>query len=274
MLAAIVTWQRRLGRQLDFVIQVGDMGAFPDLERVDSATAAHLAVDPSEADFARFLQANDTLALAVQRVHNELMAPVHFLRGNHEDFEWLKSLSIDPEWRTAPVDPTGVLRYVPDGTVLAVGESRIAFLGGVEERDDDAGIDRDAHARLIAMGAGSIDVLVTHQGPYGSSTGFRGDVHGSRLMTFLVEELRPEFHVAGHAHQAIGPLTYGATTYLGLDGITPSRRWQPEARGLQRGSLAVLDTAAHTIAPINDDWLAEFATPFDFEEWSAQSVAT
>ena len=150
--------------------------------------------------------------------------------------------------------------------------ARVAFLGGVEERDDAAGIDRGAHARLLALDQAGIDVLVTHQGPYGSSTGFRGDVHGSRLMTALIERLHPRFHIAGHAHQAIGPITYGETTYLGLDGITPSRRWNPDASGLQPGSMAVLDTDTWALAPIAESWLAKFGMPFDFEAWSAEAL--
>jgi len=92
-------------------------------------------------------------------------------------------------------------------------------------------------------------------------------------MTALIEQLRPRFHVAGHAHQAIGPSQYGRTVYLGLDGITSSRRWHPETRGLQPGSLAVLDTDAQTLTPVVEDWLADVPTPFDFEAWCAATLA-
>jgi hypothetical protein len=273
-LAAVVTWQRRHQQRFDFVIQVGDMGAFPDLRRVDDATAAHLAVDPSEADFARLLHAAGDLAVATRRVREELAAPIHFLRGNHEDFDWLSSLPIDPQTSTAPVDAFDLLRYVPDGAVLRAAGERVAFLGGVEERDDAASIDRHAYARLMDLKGAAVELLVTHQGPYGSSTGFRGDVHGSHLVTALVERLRPAFHVAGHAHQAIGPLQNGATTYLGLDGITPSRRWEPDVRGLRSGSLAVLDTTSGALAPVADAWLGEFVTPFDFETWARVTLGS
>jgi Icc-related predicted phosphoesterase len=266
-LAATATWQRIHQRRFDFLVQVGDMGAYPDLDRVDEATDAHLAVDPSEADFARLLQANGNLAAAARRIRRELATPIHFVRGNHEDFAWLASLPVDTTTGTAPVDPFDLFRYVPDGRVLTIGSTRLAFLGGVEERDDAAGIDRDVHTGLMALGAGEVDVLITHQGPYGSSTGFRGDVHGSRLITELIERLRPSFHLAGHAHQAIGPVQYGRTTYLGLDGLTPSRRWQPEAQGLQPRSMAVLDAETGTLAAVTDDWLARFVTPFDFASW-------
>jgi hypothetical protein len=271
-LAAVITWQQRRGQRFDFLVQVGDMGAYPDPRRADEATVAHLAVDPSEADFARLLSPEGGLAAAVRQARAELAVPIHFLRGNHEDFGWLASLPVAPKMSTAPVDAFDALRYVPDATVLTAGETRLAFLGGVEERNDAASIDREALARLMTLEPGGIDVLVTHQGPYGSSTGFRGDVHGSQLITALIEQLRPRFHVAGHAHQAIGPIDYGETTYLGLDGITASRRWHPEARGLQPGSLAVLDTDTRTLAPETEEWLADFATPFDFEAWCATNL--
>src|SRR5690606_33744642 len=117
-----------------------------------------------------------------------------------------------------------------------------------------------------------VDVLVTHEGPYGTSRGFRGDVQGSPIVTALVERLRPKWHVAGHVHTLIGPRDVGGTTYLGLAALVASRRWQPEATGLLPGCLGVLDTDADELAPVTDGWLAEFPTPFDFETWAAEAA--
>ena len=150
---------------------------------------------------------------------------------------------------------------------MTFGGLRIAFLGGVEERDDAAGINRGAYEALLALEPGNIDVLVTHQGPYGSSTGFRGDIHGSRMITDLIESTRPTFQVAGHAHVLSGPTRFGETTYLGLDCVIPSPLYHPEVRGFQPGSLGVLDTDPGKLEPVTDDWLVEFETPFDFNRW-------
>jgi hypothetical protein len=198
-----------------------------------------------------------------------------FLRGNHEATAWLRGLPVDPATGTAPVDPFDLLRYVPDGAVLRPGGARgvrLAFLGGVEEQTDERGIDPAAYARLLALGPGAVDVLVAHEGHYGTSTGYRGDVHGSPLLTRLLARTRPPFFLFAHAHRLIGPGAVGPTTYLGLDGLVASLKWHPEARGLRPGCLAVLDTAAPPAGrlwPVTEPWLAAFPTlPFDVDAWA------
>jgi hypothetical protein len=197
-----------------------------------------------------------------------LAGPIYFIRGNHEDFDWLAGLSVESAFGTVPVDPFDLFHYVPDGTIRRFGEQRLAFLGGVEERTDAAAIDQTAYQSLLALGPDQIDVLVSHEGPYGSSIGFHGDTHGSPLMSQLIEQTRPPFQVAGHAHVLSGPDRYGQTTYLGLDCIVASPIWQPEARGFQPGCLAALDTTTGTLEPVTAAWLADFATPFDFDHWA------
>jgi hypothetical protein len=60
-----------------------------------------------------------------------------------------------------------------------------------------------------------------------------------------------------------------------LDGLVAPPRWNPEATGVQSGSLGILDTAAWgavdprtVFHPVTDSWLAEFARPFDFVNWA------
>ena len=267
-IAALATWQERTDKRFDLLVQVGDLGAFPDPTRTDAATSRYLEADPAEADFSRLLRADGGLARGLRRATKQFAGPIHFLRGNQEDFVWLAQLPVDPATRTAPVDPFDLFRYVPDETVLEFDRVTLAFLGGVEEHSDARAIDRTSYQSLMDLGPGTVDVLVTHQGPYGSSMGFRGDVHGSHLMTRLVEHLRPAFHVAGHAHQLSGPTTIAHTTYLGLDGLVPSARWHPEEKGLKSGCLGVLDTETASLQPVTDSWLGEFETPIDFDAWS------
>lgn len=266
--AALATLQERLGRPFDLLIQVGDMGAYPDPARMDAASRRYLEAEPAQGDFTRLLSADGERAERLRRLRARFAGPIHFIRGNHEDLEWLGRLPVDPGYRTAGVDPFNLLRYVPDGAVLSFDGLRVGFLGGVEERSDAAGIDAEAYRSLRDLGAGTLDVLVTHEGPYGTSVGFRGDVHGSPMMTRLGEALRPSFHIAGHAHTSHGPRTFGPTVYLGLSSLIASARWHPEARGLQEGCLAVLDTESGDLRQVTGSWLSEFPTPFDFDSWA------
>jgi Icc-related predicted phosphoesterase len=266
-IAAIATYQQMMGYRFDRIIQVGDLGAITRLDGLDPAGDPHLAVDPAEADLARLLSAEGDDAQRLSRVAPEIPSPIRFIRGNHEDFAWLAGLPIDPRTRTASADPFGIFRYVADGTVLDIEGFRIAFLGGVEEEAGDPHLDMSAYRTLVELGPGNIDLLVTHEGPYGSSIGYHGDTHGSPLISQLLDALRPPFHVAGHAHQLSGPRTFGSTTYLGLDGIVASPFWDPDAHGLQPGSLGVLDTSTGELRPLQDPWLASFESPFDFRSW-------
>jgi hypothetical protein len=278
-LALLLTWQRTHSRRFDLVVQVGDMGAEPNRELSD--LPAH---DPYGADFAQLLKATGERAAQLSMLRTHLARPIHFVRGNHEDFAWLSGLQAAARAQsphpagthdsaglngTVAVDPFDLFRYVSDGTVLDVGGVRIAFLGGVEEQTGPAGIDAAAYRALEALGPGGVDVLVAHEGHHGISIGFRGDMHGSPLMTRLLEKTTPAFFVFGHAHKPIGPDRFGSTVYVGLDGLLPFRKWQPNATGFLPGCLAVLDTTEGTLAPVVDPWLRAFHThPFDFDAWA------
>ena len=272
-IAALATWQAQIGKRFDLLMQVGDLGAYPQRDRMDPSADPYLAVDPSEADFSRLRRAGGKRAESLRRIRQHFAAPIHFIRGNHEDVAWLRQLPVNGDSGTAPVDSFDLFRYVPDGAVLRFGGCRIAFLGGEETDGVDAGaIDHDAYQALLGRGAGEIDVLVTHDAPYGLSVGYFGQTQGSRMIARLVERTQPAFHVAGHYHLN-GPRAYGRTTFLCLSHLVASVRWHPEARGLQAGCLAMLDTTAASLRPVTDPWLACFPTPFDFDSWAEGFLA-
>ena len=191
-IALVTTWQRKSGKKLDFVVQVGDMGAYPELDRVDEAGRRHIALDPAQGDFSRLLQADGLRGERLRAVRGELAAPIHFLRGNHEDFQYLSGLARDDSDGTGRVDEFDLFRYVPDGTVVRLGDLRIAFLGGIETGEPGPrSIDTEAYELLMDLGPGSFDILVTHDPPYGVGIGYRGRVSGSRLITSLIEHTQP-----------------------------------------------------------------------------------
>jgi hypothetical protein len=263
MIAALLSWQQRTAVTFDFLVQVGDIGACPSIDRMDAASKRYLAAFPAQADFSRLLAAQGGLAERLRSTRESFARPIHFIRGNHEDSTWLRRLPVDPAASTARVDPFGLLRYVPDGTLLSFGSLKIGFLGGADDDDADGAIDRVAWESLMDLGPGQIDVLVTHDAPYGISTGYHGQVQGSPLITQLIERVQPSFHVAGHL-SLNGPRAFGRTTFLCLSGLVESSIWNPSAHGLSPGCLAVLDTAAAMLSPVTESWLANFDTPVDF----------
>ena len=268
-LALVTTWQRKTGKKLDLVVQVGDMGAYPTLDSIDEAGRRHVELDPAQADFSRLLQADGTRAQALRAVRGEMASAIHFLRGNHEDFLYLDSLPRDAADGTAKVDGFGLFRYVPDGTVLQLGEVKIAFLGGIEiEGPDPRSIDTEGYQLLMDLGPGSFDILATHEPPYGVGIGYRGQVSGSKLITGLIEHTQPAYHFSGHVHHLNGPRSYGRTWSWSLDCLISSVRWHPEENGFRMGCLAVLDASTWFLQPVTDLWLREFDTRgFDFDAW-------
>ena len=118
MIAAVLELQGRLRTPLDLVIQVGDLGAFPDPDRFDESTKRWAEKDPSELHFSYLLKADGSLAEHLRAARQQLKRPIQFVRGNHEDQDWLAGLRPKSGAVSAAVDPFDLIHYVPDGTVL------------------------------------------------------------------------------------------------------------------------------------------------------------
>ncbi len=269
MLATALYWQRKTDTQLEYIVQVGDFGAFPDLESIqqDKAAWRFAQKNPAELDFSCLLGVKEgSLADSLKLARQELRRPIYFIRGNHDDVEWLEEVRngrpIASE--STAVDAFDLFHYVSDGSVLQFGDLTIGFLGGIEnpeQRPQDV-FNEAAYKSLLALPCGMLDVLVTHEPPYGVSTGYGGQVQGSAKITTLLEAIAPRYLIAGHLHHVIGPRQFGTTTYLGLNVLFNARS---ERRCVEPGSLVILDTTLNTLDLITDDWLAGITQDFSFE---------
>ena len=151
---------------------------------------------------------------------------------------------------TILVDPVGLYQYIPDGTVLQVQGCTIGFAGGGDISDK-------AYSWLVDLDTG-LDILVTHNAPWGLSTGWRGNVQGSERLLRLVETIRPRYHFFGHLHHMIGPVRVTDTTCVGLAQlVAPMRNSTPQI--INPGSLGILDTQENTFHFVQDNWLVEFS---------------
>ena len=110
MLVLARAWQRHHGVMLDGILQVGDMGAYPDHGRLDRATLKHAQHDADELGYVAFLTET---ADAERFLKDDATPMVAFCRGNHEDFDHLAELH-----EPTAVDPYGKLVFIPDGHVL------------------------------------------------------------------------------------------------------------------------------------------------------------
>jgi Icc-related predicted phosphoesterase len=260
-LAAVAALQRHRGIRLDAVVEVGDLGAYPAPDRMDEPSRRFAAQNPAQADFFRLLDPEPQLSSAI-RLALEQVPPVLFVSGNHEDFEWLAALHHEAEDAdVVAVDPSGAFRHVVCGHRFLVADQRTAFLGRIESAGA-MDLDGAAYDRLLAAEPGSVDILVTHDGPHGMCRDWHGRVEGSPKLAALIEHLQPRLHVSGHYHHENGPRTYGRTqSYALAELVYPKtdRRRPDRANPRQQvapGSIALLDTSTYAFEYIHDGWLA------------------
>lgn len=251
-----LAWQREHSERVAGLLQVGDLGFFPDPSRLDRATRRHAGRDP--------LELGATLVASPSPEADELFAgpdlpdALWFTCGNHEDYEALEALAHGAGSTRAdfPADAYGRVRCVRDGHVAALpGGLRVGALWGV----DDQAPNHRRHApprgrisprRADVLSAQSFDVLLTHDSP-------RDAVHpdsGSDAILCLIRRSRPAFAFFGHYH-GVGELAgdFGATRVFHLEGL--------EFRGregfAEERSVGVLrwEEAGGTFAYVEPAWL-------------------
>lgn len=205
-------WSRDYGRPLAGLLQVGDLGYFPDLSRMDKATLRHAQDDPLELGTLDIIEPNDL----ADRVFADPHCPpgLWFAAGNHEDFDELGRLARaggrQPDF---VVDAYCRVRGIKDGAVAqlppAPGEEepadetaprlRVGAVWGVDgdgpnarqnlpERGyiREAAVDRLLHAEF--------DVFLCHDGPADAVR----PGYGSEPLAGLIELSRPAFAFHGH----------------------------------------------------------------------------
>ncbi len=195
----VLAFEQHLGCRFDWILHVGDFGIWPDPERLDRATRKH----GEAGDFANWL----TERRAAPR-------PTVFIKGNHEDFDWLEA---QPRNEILPG-----LFYLPNGQTLdltdgAGGTLRVGGVGGCYGPSDYAtpsrelkGYERrhytsDEVERLTALDR--VDIVLTHDAPAGISfprhNRGRGFVSRSEGLAALIERLSPTVCFFGHHHTRV-----------------------------------------------------------------------
>ena len=98
-LTILERWQYETGRMLDHILQVGDFGVWPyPFLRIDQATQRFAKRDPDEISFPDFLeQSEDSNRFFGSDIGSppKILADLTFVKGKHEDFEFLNELAGD-----------------------------------------------------------------------------------------------------------------------------------------------------------------------------------
>jgi hypothetical protein len=232
-------WSRSYETPLAGILQVGDLGYFPDLARLDRATIRHAKDDPLE------LGVRDVICPTelADTIFDEPTCPpgLWFTAGNHEDFRELHRLdSAAGRSPTFPVDHYCKVNAVRNGRVVELeGGLRVAAVWGVDGQEssrrtnlsDGGYISEKAIDGLLRQ---EFDVLLSHDAPYSAKrTGF-----GSKVLAMLIELSRPAFCFFGHYKGEGGPsvVSFATTEVFHLTGFEMRGRGQTT----EAGSVGVL----------------------------------
>ncbi|NPB04311.1 MAG: hypothetical protein GXO39_07880 [Thermotogae bacterium] len=217
-------WQKDLGEEFEAVLLVGDLGAFTSEDRLDKATRKFAERNPMELEFMhQWLQTPPPPWIeGIFKPVSEGglgIKNVIAIRGNHEDFEYLRSIT--PE-RTPPMpvevedlpslDPNGFIKYLPDTWVVRLPSgTTVAGLGGVTTKKKGFLPEEDILELMGILGdIGLVDILLTHQGPEAVQ-----EEAGSYELNDLLGGARYWFH--GHAVRNPEIVTVKGTTVVPLE---------------------------------------------------------
>ncbi|MCG8577908.1 MAG: metallophosphoesterase [Flavobacteriales bacterium] len=82
-------FQIDFGKKIDFILQCGDLGAYPNLDNLDKATIRHAKYDRDELGFHDdFIQPNAEIQVFLDELNIDMIC----VRGNHEDHDYLDEL--------------------------------------------------------------------------------------------------------------------------------------------------------------------------------------
>ena len=257
-------YQRETGEHIDLILQCGDAGVFPDVSRLDKATRRIAALDGTELGFAEFFTEPRAEAEAVL---DSLSCSMIFVRGNHEDHEYLDGLERLGDSAVFPVDcyqrlwcmKTGVIHRVKtaDAQLSLLGIGRIGSPDTEVEPYQDKYIQHREQECLRQVAGEPFDILLTHDG-------CRGLIRpglGMQEIGMILERHTPAYHFFGHTGRPFERRidANGSTISVKLSDF----EWEETDRGgrLKDGCLGILrwhESTNHHFHVVAAPWLKEY----------------
>lgn len=255
-------WEVETSQRIDLILQAGDLGAFPDLAQLDKATRRYGEKDPSELGFAEHFTRRDP---KIEEMLAHTTAPMVFVRGNHEDHQWLDMLERGSGKKPLfTVDAYGRIFCLKTGVAYrhTVGDEAITIIGigrvGLPEdshKREDKHIQPYESRRLWDVGVDRCDVLLTHDTALDAVT-IRA---GMQEICDALDLFEPAYHFHGH----IGG---DYTSRLDDNGITQVHKladlhWSSK-KLVREGSMGMLtwhSADEHHFEVVDAPWLAEYS---------------
>jgi hypothetical protein len=249
-------WAREHGTRLAGLLQVGDLGYFPDSSRLDKATKRHADDDPLELG----VQQVTGCTKEADAVFAEPDVPeaLWFTAGNHEDFDALAAL--EPGGRgpsTFCVDAYSRLLCIRDGHIAHLADGlRVGALWGIDDQAPNARRKTPPRGRIRERSAFSLahsafDVLLAHESPRDAMFADSG----SDAISLIVAEAQPAFAFFGHYRGTGGQVAgdFGRTQVFHLSGL----EFRGRGRCAEEGSVGVLRWSGRggDFAYVDPEWL-------------------
>lgn len=194
-------YQQLTGKKVDYIIQCGDMGAFPDKNTMDKATLKHAKYDRDELGFMdTFVKINKGIAEFLKNLN----IPMYSVRGNHEDHDFLDNLEIssNKELPYFAIDCYGMINVLKTGHVLSLKNDMesinivgIGRIGDRKGRDEKCFIQEYERKQLKKLynSFHELDLLITHDK---ASESIRG--YGSEEISNTLNQISFAYHCHGH----------------------------------------------------------------------------
>ncbi len=258
-------WERETGEHINFILQAGDLGVFPELSRLDRATIKHTRNDPSELGFLHdFASYHSEVAAALSTTS----FPMIFVRGNHEDHEWLDELEQKAHEPVFSIDAYNRIFCLKTGipydlqsagekiTILGIG--RIGAPVGNKAQKPKY-VQPFEQERLYSLGKFELDLLLTHD----TALDFVTRGYGMEEIRLVLDAYKPPYHFHGHTEE---PFTHR----LDSNGVTDSYKLADLHFGiknssffLEAGAMGILrwtNSTEHSFEVVEAHWLQEFTS--------------
>lgn len=249
-------WGREHDVRVEGILQVGDLGYFPDPGRLDKATRRHATADP--------LELGTTLVAEPSREADRVFAEedtppaLWFTAGNHEDFDALEALAYGDAF---DVDAYRRVWCVRDGRVATLPDGlRVGALWGV---DNQAPVRRRHLApracintdNAVRLAYSRFDILLTHDSPRDAIIANAG----SQDIVRVIQTARPKYAFFGH-HKGKGQRIegeFGDTQVYFMSGM----ELREAGQHAEEGSVGGLrwDGYAGSFAYLEAAWLRTFS---------------
>ena len=193
-------YQKETGNIIDFILQCGDMGAYPSLENLDKATIKHAQYDRDELGFHDdFTKINQNIQSFLDLLNVNMIC----VRGNHEDHDFLDCLEKeDPQSSMFPIDVYRKVWVCKSGlkqkleteneTLTFVGIGRIGDRKGRTEKRFIQDYERKEIKKLLTT-KDIFDLLITHDKDDSSQRGY-----GMSEIRDVLDNMIFHYHFYGH----------------------------------------------------------------------------